>query len=187
MKNAILGIIIDISLRHSENDTSDIRLVDLVKRDLISFIRTLQADDEIYIYEADCVEIAKNRRGKQVSQVNSYEPIYIDSINALKQTLYVVACEDMDAFRCVVYITDNTSAMLKNRFNKIKKLNDINYLDCEFALISLGGEDLAGISGEINTFQQKDSIIDSLKELLENGRYGKNENSCGTAHEDEEF
>jgi hypothetical protein len=145
-----------------------------VKNDLIDFVRSLEPDDEIYLYEQDCIDIAKNRRGKQVAQIAAYEPLYVDSENALKQTLYIVSSEDMDAFRSIIYITDNTSAFLKNKINKVNQLNHINYLDCNFALISLGGEDLSNLSEEVAAMSVKTiesgAILNSLKGLLENGR-----------------
>lgn len=131
-----VGIIIDVSLRH---DKQGRRLIDSIKKALISVVRELVEDDVdlLYLYHPQLVD-CMSRHGDQFCAIGNYEtdgwafnlPI------ALKQTMYVMASSDIHDRKYVIYVTDrlHDRAPLDKAFH----VNQKDMLDCHFYVVGIG-------------------------------------------------
>lgn len=119
------------------------RLIDIVKDQLIQFIRNqLDEADVFYLYNPVQVDVMANR-GDQICVVGNYETDGYKSKElsfALKQTYYVLAGQDEDTRRVLFYITNNfiekDSIHLKKLFNIDRTLGDLEE-PCEIVVVSL--------------------------------------------------
>ncbi len=118
----VVGIVLDISLRHNKEDK---RIVDIVKDQLIKFVKTFDDEDYFYVFHEDNLKTLY-RRGQQVYTISKYQPseLEIDLLFALKQTLYILAGEDDDYKKIMYYITDK-----KVNEHFIKKVENLNVKD----------------------------------------------------------
>jgi hypothetical protein len=89
MKSKIIGFVLDISNRHTDSGK---RLIDLVKKQIISFIKTLDDEDVIYLFHPDVLEVVEGQ-GQATAVIANHETdgYKFDLSFALKQTLYVLA------------------------------------------------------------------------------------------------
>ena len=131
-KQRAIGVILDLTLRHTKDD---IRVVDVIKKCLINFVRGFDDDDILYLYDEMKIT-SEHKRGRQVHAVASYttDGFEFDLYYALKQTLYVLQAEDQD-FDKVIYII-NDRVRNPSYFNKIVALNIREGSEVEFVLIT---------------------------------------------------
>ena len=131
-KQRAIGIVLDLTLRHTKND---IRVVDVVKKSLINFVRGFDYDDILYLYDEMKIA-AEYRRGRQVHAVASYSTngLEFDLYYALKQTLYVLQAEDQDFFKVMYIINDRVRN--PSIFNKIVALNQKEQSEINFVLLT---------------------------------------------------
>lgn len=115
-----VGIVLDISLRHDENDR---RIADVVKDQLVQFVKTFDDDDYFYVFHDESLKTFY-RRGQQIYTISKYQPsdTGIDLMFALKQTLYILAAEDEDYDRFLYWITDRP--INDSYLKKIKNVNE---------------------------------------------------------------
>ena len=130
----VLGLIIDMTLEHHQKR----RLLDIVKEQVIKYIREdFIDDDQFYLYHPEVVEVLW-RLGEQVAAVGNYDTDgwKFDLEYALKQTLYVVGAEDVDSPKllCVVSNRQRDSWLYK----KILRLNDKDGYGCNVLHIAIG-------------------------------------------------
>jgi hypothetical protein len=118
----VVGIVLDISLRHNKEDK---RIVDIVKDQLIKFVKTFDDEDYFYVFHEDNLKTFY-KRGQQVYTISKYQPseLEVDLLFALKQTLYILAGEDDDYLKFMYYITDK-----KVNEHFIKKVENLNVKD----------------------------------------------------------
>jgi len=137
-----IAIVLDISVRPSPKGK---RVLDLVKKDLIEFVRTFDCEDLFYLYHPEVTEVLDNR-GDQISAIGNYDTdgySLQDMLYAFKQTYYVLSALDEGAKRTFCYITDrfNKSSVvhLKKLFN-IPKTMGVLATPCEFLVIAVGDQ-----------------------------------------------
>jgi len=101
----VVGLILDLSLRHENG----VRVLDVVKRQLIRLVtETFEDDvDGLYLYHPDVVEVARTV-GEQVGVIGNYETdgTRLNLLPAMQQCLYVLAVEDDDLRKQLFLITD---------------------------------------------------------------------------------
>ena len=130
----VMGVVFDLSLRHSKNDKKHI---DNVKYSLIEFIRANFDDDDImYLYHQDSF-VPANRVGAQVASIANYKTQgwKLDVSSALRDTLFIIGCEPYDE-KVILLVTDRLSdtKVLK----RIVALNDKDMLGCKLICIDIG-------------------------------------------------
>ncbi len=132
----ILGIVLDVSLRHHEGR----RILDSVKECLVNFVReTLQAEDIFYLYHPEIIETVEDV-GVIVSAIGNYETDgwLIDLRHALEQTSYVMAAEDEDYERIFLYVTDRVQK--NNDLKRILSFEKRDQTGCGFLFIGIGNQ-----------------------------------------------
>lgn len=100
-----IGLVFDISLRQLDGR----RVVDQAKQQMASWLElTLEeSEDFFYLYHPDIVEPTV-KKGQSLSWLASYstEGWLHDLRTALAQTYWVLAAQDMDARKGLIFITD---------------------------------------------------------------------------------
>lgn len=107
-KSRSIGVLLDVA----PFEVNGKRAVDLVKKQLVEFVRTFDEEDVFYLYNPAEVDVLDNR-GEQIHAIGNYDTDGYklqDLQLALKQTYYVLANQDEDSNRTLCYIT--------NRFGK---------------------------------------------------------------------
>lgn len=133
-----VGILLDLSLRH---DKTGRRVIDSTKKALLKVIRETMSDgvDYLYLYHPQLIE-AVEWNGDQVCALANYETDGwpFNTASALKQTLYVVASQDMTFRRYLIYITDRlqTAAPLEKAIH----LNKKDYLEVQLVVVGIGDQ-----------------------------------------------
>lgn len=157
-----IGVVLDLTLRHTKDD---IRVVDIVKKCLIDFVRKFEGDDIFYLYNEMEIDF-KYRHGERTHAVASYvtDGFEFDLYSAMKQTLYLLQAEDPD-FDKVMYVI-NDRVRNASIFDKIVALNNKDGGEIKFVLIT---SQLLSIDGmEVMNF--KDPI--EMDQFLKQENYG---------------
>lgn len=130
----VVGIVLDLSLRHSKDG---LRIVDVVKEQLVEYVRAFDYVDLFYLYHENVVDVVEGL-GKRIHSVASYQTdgFEFDISYALKQTLYIIGSEDDD--KRVYLVTDRFSEKTLSAVRKIAMLNEKDGLECEIYVIALG-------------------------------------------------
>ena len=130
----VVGIALDISLRHDKNDR---RIIDVVKEQLVEYVRTFDYVDLFYLYHENVVDVVEGL-GKRIHSVASYQSdgFEFDLNYAMKQTLYVVGSEDDD--KRIHLITDRFSDKSLKTIRKVAMLNEKDGLDCKIYVTAIG-------------------------------------------------
>lgn len=115
------------------------RLIDLIRKELITFVRTLEDEDLFYLYQPESVLLCEGR-GPQIAAIgNSHlDGSKIDLTYALKQTLYVIAAEPTGSDHFIVLITDRLSKAGIPALKKIQMLNQKDGYDCHCLVLGVG-------------------------------------------------
>lgn len=103
-----IGVLLDIA----PFEFNGKRVVDVVKKQLVEFVRTFDEEDVFYLYNPAEIDVLDNR-GEQIHAVGNYDTdgYKIQNLEfALKQSYYVLANQDEDSNRTLCFIT--------NRFSK---------------------------------------------------------------------
>jgi hypothetical protein len=130
----VLGTTLDVSLMH----TNGRRTLDVVKKELVDFVReVMDGEDLFYLYHPDLVDPVYDV-GKMVSAIGNYETDgwVFDLRYALKLTYYVIAGEDEDAEKMLLFITDR--AQDEVAIDKILTLKKREDSDCRFVFVGIG-------------------------------------------------
>ncbi|CAE7860201.1 unnamed protein product [Symbiodinium microadriaticum] len=136
----VMGLIFDMTLEHHEKR----RLLDIVKQQVIQYIREdFIDDDQFYLYHPQVTEVLW-KLGEQVAAVGNYETDgwKFDLEYALKQTLYVVGAEDEDSPKLICVISNRQRDPWL--YKKLLKINDKDAYGCNVLHIALGesGEEI---------------------------------------------
>lgn len=133
----LLGVVFDISLRHSGSH----RVIDQVKKSLIQFVSTFDEEDGFYLFHPELSEPFYNR-GEHICMIANYETdgFKFDLGYALKQTLYVVGAQDPDMKKSLCLITDRLTAKDTFQINHLATLNEKDDLGCQIIVIGIGGK-----------------------------------------------
>ncbi len=129
-----IGIVFDFSLRHFRGK----RLIDLVKKEIIQVMRGFADDDFGYFYQNDKIECEP--RSKFIAAISAYEPYNIDLELAMKQTMYIVAGDDSDNDRFIIYLSDRYSKSGEFALRKIIQLNNKDNLGCGLVFCGVGDQ-----------------------------------------------
>lgn len=131
----VLGLVLDISLRFG---VSGERILDTVKKQLIDYLREdMVGEDLFYLFHPDILEPVETV-GAMVGIVSNYETdgwLY-DVSYALMQTFFVVASEDEDYERALLFITDRIQDEAPVR--RLLKMEERNQSDCKFIFVGIG-------------------------------------------------
>jgi hypothetical protein len=134
-RSKAIGLVFDVSLRHLE----DRRIIDVVKKQSAEWIgKTLEdSEDAFYLYHPEVVQPTW-RRGESMSSIANYstEGWLGDLQTALVQTFWVIAGQDLDAYRCLILITDRIQDLAPIR--KLSLLERREQTNIEFILIGIG-------------------------------------------------
>lgn len=130
----VIGIVLDIGQKHGSNGC---RNLENVKKSLVSFVKSYMDDDDVlYLYKENSIDIV-DRVGAQVGLISNFrsEGWKFELINALKQTLFVVARESYKD-KVVLLISDRISddSVLK----KIHLCNKKDNLECRLICVNIG-------------------------------------------------
>jgi len=129
-----LGLILDISLRQFDGNS----IIDTVKKEICQVLKTFDHDDTLYLY--DPLEVyTHTARGTQIGLIANYKSngVKFDLELPFKQTLYVIANEDCDFDRIILYITDKFVKSDQSKINKVNRLNERDDVNCRFILCGL--------------------------------------------------
>jgi hypothetical protein len=178
-----IGLIFDISNRHSDSGR---RIIDVVKKRMISIVKKLFEDgeDSFYLYHPEIIE-SVILHGDQVCSIGNYssDGWKFNLGIALRQTLYVLMAEDLTHRKYLFLITDRF-----NDAHQIKKAIQINFkemIDCNFIIIGIGKnynhKDLKELSElpEI-TYLHIDQPEELEPCLLKEKKDGQNQSCCET-------
>lgn len=131
----VLGLALDISLVHIPEGN---RVLDVVKKQLIDFTReTMEGEDIFYLYHPELIDPVYDI-GKIVSAIGNYETDgwLFDLRYALKLTYYVVAAQDDDAQKMVMFITNRAKDEIATK--KLLMLEDRDQSGCQFVFVGIG-------------------------------------------------
>ena len=118
------------------------RFINIVKSQLIEFVRTFDEEDLFYLYQPTVIDVL-SKRGDQIGAIGNFDTdgYKIQDLNyAFKQTYYILAAQDEDSKRVLCYLTNRFS---QDEVQPLKKLFNIprtlSFEDpCEFLVIALG-------------------------------------------------
>lgn len=132
MENKVVGVVLDLSIRHTVDDR---RIIDVIKEKLIAFVQTLNTDDSFYLYQENSIK-PTSHRGRQVHAISNYQSAEFNLSFALKQTMYILAAEDDDCKKQLILITDR----LDNAkiFRRINDINDREQFGIEVMAFCIG-------------------------------------------------
>ena len=130
----VLGVTLDISLNHINGQ----RVLDATKKELIDFVRrTMDGEDLFYLYHPDIIDPVFDI-GKIVSDIGNYETDgwIFDLRYALKLTYYVVAGQDDDAEKMLIFITDRIQDRVA--IEKLIIIKEREQSDCRLVFVGIG-------------------------------------------------
>lgn len=165
----VLGVVFDLTLQHHEKK----RLVDLVKDQLVRYVREHFDDDDLfYLYHPEVTETLY-RRGEQVSAISNYETDgwKFDLEYALKQTLYVVTAEDVDYHKLICVIS-NRDRNVDHLFKKALVLNQKDDCGCSFLHIAMGSASASKLEDSRFTSVYLDDP-DLIMSVIKETEYGR--------------
>lgn len=135
-----IAVLLDVSTARF----ADKRMIDIVKKQLIEFVRSLDAEDLFYLYVPESIEMT-DVRGEQVASIGNYDTngYSLQNLNfAVKQTYYILAAQDDDSLRSFIIITDRyDSASHDVHLKKLALLNgnfEILSEPCDLVCIGIG-------------------------------------------------
>lgn len=133
----VLGLVLDMSLRFGVNGE---RILDTVKKQLIDYLREdMVGEDLFYLFHPDILEPVETV-GAMVGIVSNYETdgwLY-DVSYALMQTFLVVASEDEDYERALLFITDRIQD--ESPVRRLLKMEERSQSDCKFIFVGIGSQ-----------------------------------------------
>jgi hypothetical protein len=131
-----VGIVLDISLRHNEDG---IRIISVVKKKLVEFVKSNMDDgqDALYLYHPQIFS-GSYKIGEHTAAIGNYntDGCLFSLDFALKQTLYVIANEDQDFDKHIIFITDRVQN--PHPLEKLLYLNSKDRIDAKITLIGVG-------------------------------------------------
>ncbi len=178
-----IGLVIDVSLRHTEEDH---RIVDVVKKQLIAMVKQLLEDgeDHLYLYHPLLMD-SMTRKGEQYCAIGNYESDgwRFHLFNALSQTLHVLWDLDPTLKKTILLVTDRLTD--PRHIEKALFLNDKDKMDIHLVVVGVGshvdGQAISGIQNDHLTFIQIDSphqITPSLFEVTTNAGQVRDCETC---------
>jgi hypothetical protein len=173
MGEKVLGVILDLSLRHEKDGR---RIIDVVKRDLVNYVKNAleDGDDMFYLYHPKLDEVVYNI-GDAISAIGNYETDgWQFNVNyAFKQTLYVLEAQDPSYKRIIFFITDRLTDM--KVLEKAFFINDKDIINCELIVIAIGDhcnckeiEEIVSINeGKLIRIKEAKGLADQLSQIWE--------------------
>lgn len=174
MYNTALSIVIDVSSKQYKNK----KTIDVLKKQLIKYLKNIQDENLIYICDKDNHKM-KNNRGEQVSMIASYDSQERDDLfKDLKKSYQILSEQDQNLNRILCYITNrfsekDTSTLKKMlNFNKSKSFFEET---CQFLVIALDQCDfdllieLCEGKADLMLIEDLDTIMDNLEEYFREG------------------
>jgi len=125
---------LDVSLAHIEGQ----RRLSVVKEQLIDFVRnTMEGEDLFYLYHPEIIEPVYDV-GKIVSHIGNYETNgwKFDLRQALKLAYYVMAAQDEDAEKMLLFVTDRIIDRIA--IKKLLLVEEREQTDCRFVFVGIG-------------------------------------------------
>lgn len=181
----IVGVVIDVSLRHDDKGK---RILDSVKKSLIELVLNYLEDDvdQLYLFHPDLVESLSNH-GDQLSAISNYETDGWDTdlVYATKKTLYVLANHGLHCKKYLFYITDK----LKSNFHleKLLHLNNKDLIDAHIILVGISNfydqQLCQSLSDERFEYFHIDHPSELVSKVFKEPCNGERKNVCGTTHE----
>lgn len=160
----VLGLVLDISLRFGEDGK---RILDTVKEQLVSFLREdMDGEDLFYLFHPDILEPVETV-GNMVGIVSNYETDgWLHDVSyALMQTFLVVASEDEDYERVVLFVTDRIQEDKPVR--RLLKLEENSQSDCKFIFVGIGSQYKQKVFEDSATFHHIDTPSELADVLLD--------------------
>jgi hypothetical protein len=131
-----IGLIFDVSIRHAKNGR---RIIDTLKKQMISLVREFVVDDadSFYLYHPDLWDTV-NLHGDQISCIGNYDTDgwKINLHHAFRQTIYVLLNDAMTLKKYVFFITDRVTDV--KPIEKALYLNEKELLESKFIIIGVG-------------------------------------------------
>lgn len=131
-----VGIILDLSLRHNDEG---VRIVSVVKKKLVEFVKNNFEDgqDALYLYHPQIAQCSY-KIGEHTAAIGNHNTDgSLFSLDfALKQTLYVLANEDIDFDKHIIFITDRVQN--SHPLEKLLYLNTKDRIDAKITMIGVG-------------------------------------------------
>ena len=137
----ILGFLVDVSPP----------LVSQVKQEIVKAIQVMDHSERAYIYQPDDLEIPR-WPGRAVNRIMNSNPI--DHVaSAIKNLVYLLANEDMDAEKHAFVILDTCDKHTQYGIQKILKIESAEDYGFSFHLCNLGDR-IPQLEGIANDYQQ---------------------------------
>lgn len=111
--------------------------LDVVKRELSQTAKIMQAGDRAYLYSPEQTTVFRHPGELVGAVMNATKLGGINIEHALKQTVYIMSIEDMDAGKYVILLIDGETKFLERYVRKGLKLDLKEDVGCEFLLCSL--------------------------------------------------
>ena len=130
----ILGAVLDVSL----NEFQGKRTLDIVKNNLVKIVQNImQGDDLFYLYHPSVIEPVDDI-GMAVGAIANYETDgWLQNLRlALCQTYYVMAAEDLDLEKSLLFITDRIHE--STELKKVVALEERDEIGCSFLFMGVG-------------------------------------------------
>lgn len=119
------------------------RSVDIVKKQLIQFVRRFDEEDLFYLYNPGDSSPLDNL-GDRVGVIGNYDTDGYkiqDLTSAMKQTYYILAAQDEDSHRTICYITNRFSDKEVSSLKKMLNLDrSLGHFDepCNILILGIG-------------------------------------------------
>jgi len=131
----LVGIVLDISLRHHADSR---RHIDIIKAELTKAISPLEErDDRVYLYHPDNNEIPSHQ-GEAISRIADYRTPLLVEAEAIKKTLEMIGMEDHHLRKKFIFITDRNSGQKESAMRLALSQNKTKDYRCELYLIGIG-------------------------------------------------
>lgn len=174
MYNTALSIVLDVSSKNYKGKKS----IDIVKKQIIDYLRSIDDENLIYIYD-EKNESMTNNKGEQVGMIANYEPSErINLFKGLKKSYDLLSKQDQNLNRILLYITnrftDKDKVALKKalRFNLSKSFYEET---CQLLVIGLdncGFDSLLSVCDnkvDLMLIHEIDAIRQNLEEYFKEG------------------
>jgi len=161
MNTEALGIVLDLSLRQKNS----IRLLDLVKKELVASLREFDNGDNVfYLYSPHLIDTIRDR-GLITSAIANYDTdgFPFDLSVALKQSVFILASQH--GRKNLVLITDRAQNMY--HINKVLSIIQTNQFDVCLHVIGMGENYHKGLADIVNdNYRFKSVSVENIKSEL---------------------
>lgn len=135
-----IAIIFDIS----SNFYKQRSMIEVVKNQLISFLKKTSFNDRVYFFQEEDITMPDSP-GVAISKIKDCKSESIDIETGLKQSIYVLAMEGNDLDKNIIFITDKFEKQDEIKFKRGINFDIKERVGCRFKILSLNSSSLSEI------------------------------------------